>query len=201
MGMTELDRRLGAALLLGRRVDGDRLMLADEVLRQALDGSRPLTAGERAALQASPLTLRRLRQLAAARRAPAPERAPAWAGSRGLLRAADGGAGLDMLRTADGLWRLHVVDDGGALAVVLQLDARAAGADRLLAARPRVAVRDGAGALVLAGVLDADGECEGPWPFAAPPASHFQEHGAAFSVMPLADGSPPAACPDRASDK
>lgn len=201
MGMTELDRKLGAAALLGRRVEGDRLVLADAVLAQALDGSRPLTDGERAALQGSPLTLRRFRRLAEARRAsmrpaapapaPAPARHAAWQGSSGLLRAADGGAGLAMLRTGDGMWRLHFVGAGGGLAVILQLDPQAPGAAPLLAARPRVAVRDGAGALVLAGALDADGECEGRWPFAAPPASHFQRHGAAFSVEPSA-GSPPA---------
>lgn len=54
MGMTELDRKLQAQLLGRRRVEGDRLMLDDAVLLGALDGSRPLTAGERAALQASP---------------------------------------------------------------------------------------------------------------------------------------------------
>ena len=44
MGMTELDRKLQAQLVAGRRVEGDRLMLDDAVLLAALDGSRPLTA-------------------------------------------------------------------------------------------------------------------------------------------------------------
>ncbi|MFS2082984.1 hypothetical protein ACCD01_31145, partial [Telluria sp. Tellsp99] len=52
-------RRLQEALLLARRKDGDRLMLDDATLAAALDGSRPLTSGERAALRASPLTARR----------------------------------------------------------------------------------------------------------------------------------------------
>ena len=184
MGMTELDRKLRAGALLGRRLDGDRLVLADEVLARALDGSRPLTHGERAALQASPLTLRRLRHLADARRAQV--QAGAWRGSRGLLRAADSGAALELLRTDDGMWRLHFVDAGGALAVIAQLDPEAAGAAGLLAARPAIQVRDGRGALVLEGRLDADGECEGPWPFADPPAAHFQQHGARFEVIPRA---------------
>ena len=51
----------GIAGMLPLRVEGDGLMLADAVLLQALDGSRPLTHGERAALQASPLTLRQRR--------------------------------------------------------------------------------------------------------------------------------------------
>lgn len=182
MGMTELDRKLQAGALLGRRIEGDRLTLADEVLAQALDGSRPLTAGERAALQASPLTLRRLRHLAQSRRAEV--RPGSWRGSRGLLRAADSGAGLDLLRTDDGMWRLHFVDAAGSLAVIVQLDPEAAQAPSVMAARPTIQVRDGRGALVLEGQLDADGECEGPWPFALPPAAHFQQHGARFEVIP-----------------
>jgi len=182
MGMTELDRKLQARALLGTRRDGDYLVLADDVLAQALDGSRALTSGERAALQDSPLTLRRLRHLAEQRRAQA--RPTAWRGSRSLLRAADSGAGLDLLRTDDGMWRLHFVDDGDALAVIVQLDPEAAGADALLAARPAIQVRDGRGALVLEGSLDADGECEGRWPFADAPAVHFQQHGARFEVIP-----------------
>ena len=178
MGMTQLDRKLQAGALLERRREGDRLMLADAVLAAALDGSRPLTAGERAALQASPLTLRRFRRLADERRA------GGWRGSRGLLRAADSGAGLDLLRTDDRMWSLHFVDAGGALRVIVQLDVGAAGAAQVLAARPPIVVRDGAGQTVLQGVLDADGECEGAWPFAAPPAAHFKQHGARFEVTP-----------------
>jgi len=157
-------------------------VLADAVLAQALDGSRPLTAGERAALQASPLTLRRLRHLADSRRTQA--QPGNWRGSRGLLRAADSGNALDLLRTDDGMWRLHFVDAAGSLAVVVQLDPEAAGAAAVMAARPAIQVRDGRGALVLEGQLDADGECEGPWPFAASPAAHFQQHGARFEVIP-----------------
>ena len=175
--MTELERKLQARLLVGRRLEGDRLLLDDTVLRAALDGSRPLRPAEREALQASPLTLRRFKHLADERRA-------AWQGSRGLLRAADSGAALEVLATDDGLWRLHFA---GAR-VILQLDPQAARAPQVLAGRPRVKVVDGAGATVLEGVLDADGECEGPWPFAAPPAAHFQRHGAVFVVEPAREG-------------
>lgn len=175
--MRELERKLQAQLLAGQRVEGDRLVLDDAVLRAALDGSRPLRPAEREALQGSPLTVRRFRHLAG-------ERRPAWQGSRGLLRAADSGAGLDLLATDDGLWRLHFA---GAQ-VILQLDPQAARAAQLLAERPRVRVKDGAGELVLEGVLDADGECEGPWPFAASPAQHFQRQGAVFTVEPAREG-------------
>ena len=189
MGMTHLDRKLQAKALLARRVEGDRLMLADAVLLQALDGSRALTHGERAALQDSPLTLRRMRHLAAARRAQ--HSTSAWRGSAGLLRAADSGVQLDVLRTDDRMWRLHFVDHGGVPGVVLQLDPEAPGAAQLLAARAAVAVRDGAGAVIVQGSLDTDGECEGRWPFAAPPAAHFQQHGARFEVVPTALGAAP----------
>ncbi|SFD11043.1 hypothetical protein [Massilia yuzhufengensis] len=178
MEMTELDRKLQAQLLAGRRVEGDRLVLADAVLVAALDGSRPLTAGERSALQASPLTARRLRSLADARRARAAPRG--WRGSAGMLRAADSGAGPGLLATDDGAWRLHFVDGR----VILQLDAQSALAATLLREAPLLRVRDGAGGTVLEGRLDSDGECEGAWPFADPPAQHFQRHGALFTVEP-----------------
>lgn len=178
MGMTELDRKLQAQLLAARRRDGDRLVLDDAVLMQALDGSRPLTAGERSALQASPLTTRRLRTLADARRAQSAPRQ--WRGSPGMLRAADGGAALDTLVTDDGAWRLHFVGDR----VILQLDPQAPLAASLLRAGLLLRVVDGAGATVLEGRLDSDGECEAPWPFAQAPARHFQQHGAGFAVEP-----------------
>ena len=185
MTTSEIERRLQEKLLLGRRVEGDRLVLADSVLRAALDGSRPLTAGERAALQASPLTTRRLRALALERRAAAND--AAWEGSGGMLRAADSGAALTRLATDDGWWRLHFVGDGAGRRVILQLAPEAPFAPRLLrdhAAGALLRVLDGAGAEVLQGRLDQDGECEAAWPFALDPAAHFQQHGAAFSVEP-----------------
>jgi hypothetical protein len=178
MGMTELDRKLQARLLAGRRVEGDRLVLADAELLAALDGSRPLTAGERAALQASPLTQRRLRVLAEARRAQVAP--PAWRGSSGMLRAADSGAPFEALVTDDGAWRLHVT--GGR--VILQLDPDSPLAPGLLREGRPLRVLDGSGATVLEGLLDSDGECEGPWPYAEAPAIHFQRHGARFRVEP-----------------
>jgi len=175
MGMTELDRKMQAQLVAGRRVEGDRLVLADAVLLAALDGSRPLTGGERAALQASPLTARRLRTLSEARRA-----RPSWRGSSGMLRAADSGAPFEALVTDDGAWRLHVV----AGRAILQLDPESSLAPALLRAAQAVRVLDGAGNTVLEGRLDPDGECEGPWPFAEGPALHFRRHGGAFAVEP-----------------
>jgi hypothetical protein len=181
-----LERRLRERLLLGRRVEGDRLMLDDATLLAALDGSRPLTAGERAALQASPLTARRLRQLAIERRAAQAGEvtAPGWRGSPGRLRAASSGD-IEALRTDDGWFTLHLVQDGAAWRTVLQLAADAPFAPALLAARAPLRVSDGAGRIILEGRLDADGECEAAWPFAATPASHLQAAGAAFTVEPM----------------
>ena len=187
---SELDRKLREHLLLAPRPGGDRLMLDDAVLRAALDGSRPLTAGERAVLRASPLTVRRLRTLALAARAVdaastgATAANDAWHGSSGMLRAADSGAALAQLATDDGFWRLHFVDSGGERRVILQLLPEAPFAARLLRDAVSLQVLDGAGAQVLAGRLDLDGECEAAWPFAQAPAAHFQRHGATFSVQP-----------------
>jgi hypothetical protein len=182
---TEIERRLRERLLLAPRVEGDRLMLPDAVLLAALDGSRPLTHGERAALQASPLTTRRLRTLALERRAAVDD---AWQGSEGMLRAADSGQALRELATDDGCWRLHFVDSGGGGAgrVILQLMPDAPFAPRLLREAPLLRVLDGAGSAILVGRLDADGELEADWPFAEAPAAHFQRHGAVVNVQPAA---------------
>ena len=184
---TALDRRLQERLLLDRRVEGDRLVLLDATLIAALDGSRPLTAGERAALQASPLTTRRLRQLAIERRlrqAPPARSASGWHGSPGRLRAASSGE-VEALRTDDGWFTLHLVPQGGGWRAVLQLAAEAPFAPALLAARAPLRVLDGAGRTIMEGRLDADGECEAAWPFAGVPADHLQAADAAFSVEPI----------------
>ncbi len=185
MKTTGIDRRLQERLLLERRVEGDRLTLSDEVLRAALDGTRPLTAGERAALQASPLTTRRLRQLALERRAA--EASGAWRGSEGLLRAADSGT-LAGLGTDDGWWRLHFVQAAGAWRIIVQLVPEAPFAGALIEARAALRVVDGTGTVLLAGHLDADGECEAAWPCADDPAAHFQRRGARFAVEPGGEG-------------
>jgi len=179
-------RRMQEAMLLGRRVAGDRLMLDDATLRAALDGSRPLTAGERAALQGSPLTARRLRTLAIERRAAqAAGTADAWRGSAGMLRAASSGM-PGTVTTDDGWWTLHFIDlRTFGWRVVLQLAPQAPFAEPLLVAQLPLRVLDGAGATILAGQLDADGECEATWPFATAPDEHLQAHGARFTVAPL----------------
>lgn len=178
----DVQRKLEAALLLARRVEGDRLLLSDAILLAAMDGSRRLTAGEQAALRSSPLTQRRLRTLSAGRaKACAPD---AWSGSAGMLRAAGSGP-VTALATDDGHWVLHFLEQDGAWRVILALDANAPFAARLVREQPLLRVLDGGGAIVLQGSLDADGECENAWPFDTPPGPHFQEFGAAFAVEPV----------------
>ncbi|MDB5937085.1 MAG: hypothetical protein JWQ01_4429 [Massilia sp.] len=174
-----LEHKLRAQLLLARRVEGDRLMLADDVLGAALDGSRPLTPNERAALAQSPLTMRRLRQLSMERAA------QGWLGSVGMLRAASGGGELGELATDDGHWALHFLPQNGGWQVILKLAADAPFAPKLMREQPMLRVLDGAGAIILHGRLDADGECENAWPFDTAPALHFQKSGARFAVEPV----------------
>jgi hypothetical protein len=176
-----LERRLRAAMLTAPRMDGDCLVLVDAVMTAAIDGSRPLRRGERAALAASPLTIRRFRTLALHRAAALKA---AWAGSGGMLRAADSGAQLSELVTDDGYWTLHFVA-APTPRVILQLHAQAPFAGQLLAGQPLLRVVDGAGATVLQGRLDPDGECESAWPFDLPPGQHFQQAGAVFAVEAL----------------
>lgn len=185
----DLDARLRERLLLSRDVPGDRLMLADATLLAALDGTRALTPKERQALSASPLTLRRFRQLSLERRAATQPRAandPLWSGSSGMLRAASTVEALESLVTDDGHWTLHFLPQAGGWQVILSLSAEAPFASRLLREQPQLRVIDGGGAIVLQGRLDADGECERVWPFATAPAPHFQLYGAGFAVEPVA---------------
>ena len=175
-----LAHKLREQLLLRQRVDGDRMMLADDVLAAALDGSRPLNPNERAALASSPLTMRRLRQLSIERA----RSAHAWQASGGMLRAAATGAALEKLVTDDNHWALHFVqhEDGALWQVILKLAADAPFAPALMREQPMLRVRDGAGAIILQGRLDADGECENAWPFDLSPMAHFQLCGASFAV-------------------
>jgi hypothetical protein len=188
----DLDARVRERALLTRVVPGDRLMLADATLLAALDGTRALTPNERNALTESPLTLRRFRQLSLERRAASHPQTQAaandasWTGSAGMLRAASSATSLSSLVTDDGCWTLHFLSQDDSWQVILSLSADAPFATRLLRERPLLQVTDGGGAIVLQGRLDADGECERGWPFDSAPAPHFQQHGAVFTVAPVA---------------
>ncbi len=186
-----LDDKLRERLLLARAATGDRLMLADGTLLAALDGSRVLTPAERQALAASPLTLRRFRVLSLERRQTA--RQTGWSGSQGWLRAAASAAPLAELVSDDACWRLHFLQrdetdgaPGQGWSLVLKLAPDAPFAAGLMHAAPLLRVLDGAGAVLLQGRLDSDGECEQDWPCALAPAPHLQLHGALFSVVPVA---------------
>ena len=186
MNQNLFDRKVRAQLLLSRRVEGDTLVLPDDVLLASLRGARILTADERARLAQSPLTIRRLRQLAIGMRSAAND--ASWVGSSGMLRAAATPASLERLETDDGYWSLDFMQQDGRWHTVLQIAADAPFAARLLGERAWIRVVDGKGGLVLEGQLDADGECEAAWPFQDAPAAHFQSHGASFTVRPAAPG-------------
>jgi hypothetical protein len=177
------EQKLQHRLLL-RTMAGDRLMLADSTLLAALEGRRALTANELQALQQSPLTLRRFRHLALARR-PA-LRVAGWHGSHGMLRAAAASSELVGLATDDGCWSLHFLAQDAGWQVILKLEAHAPFAAQMMRSLPLLRVVDGGGAIVLQGRLDGDGECESRWPFESPPAEHLQQHGATFAVEPMA---------------
>ena len=192
LNSTPIDAKLRERLLLARAVPGDRLILADATLLAALDGMRALTPNERQALQQSPLTLRRFRQLALERRAaqashaPLAANDPLWSGSAGMLRAASSSTVLEELVTDDQYWTLHFLPQDGGWQVILTLAPDAPFAARLLREQPMLRVVDGGGAIVLQGRLDADGECEHAWPFATAPGQHFHLYGAGFAVEPVA---------------
>lgn len=187
MNQNQLDLRLRERAILSRRVQGDTLVLPDDILAACLDGSRELSLDERALLASSPLTLRRFRQLAIdARGRVAAANDARWRGSEGLLRAAASAGALERLTTDDGYWTLHFAHQAGRCHSILQIAADAPFAAQLLASRALVRVLDGNGKLVLEGPLDADGECEAVWPFADQPAAHFQAGGARFCVKPSA---------------
>lgn len=185
--MNRIDQKMQEALLTGRRVEGDCVMLSDAVLLAALEGTRHLSAGERTALESSPLTLRRFRALSIGRRraVAGANSANLWTGSHGMLRAAASGEPLAALATDDGYWALHFIDDPDGWRVVLALDGGAPFAVHLLHEQPTLRVLDGGGATILQGSLDADGECESAWPFATAPAPHLHQYGARFSVEPV----------------
>lgn len=190
---TPLDRAFLSALLLRRPVPNDRLRLSDAVLNAALEGSHVLTGEERRALQGSPLTLRRFRDLSLAHRTANPRPAAAanaatWDCSLGLLLAADSGQDLNLLVTEDRCWSLHFVDAGsGRWSVVLALDPDAPFAAPLIKSGHAVILRDGNGQTISCGPLDVDGELEANWPFEDPPARHLPACGGGFSVEPMVD--------------
>lgn len=182
---SDLARKLATHAILSQRREGDTLVLEDEVMLAALDGSRKLTPEQSNALTSSPLTLRRFRQLAMERRQQGrAANDAAWKGSAGMLRAASTAGATGALRTDDGYWTLHVAGEPGDWRLILAMAADAPFAASLLRAATGIKVLDGQGELLLEGELDADGECEAEWLLDAAPFEHLQQAGATFSVKP-----------------
>lgn len=179
-----LAQKLDLSLVLARSRDDDRLILEDQVLLAALDGSRPLAPDERDALQKSPVTLMRFRHLALQARARKNGAAndEQWQKSSGMLRAAASNDALLTLRSDDHYWKLDFVADEDGWQFILALDASAPFASQLLQDSAWLRVLDGRSTLLLEGQLDADGECEVRWPLATEPGRHLQQSGASFRI-------------------
>lgn len=182
--------RLTMMRLIDRYKSGDYLVLDDATLRAALDNSRPLLRTEWQALLDSPLTLRRARELAHEAKARHAGRALAPAAndeaferSTTLLRVAYGLDPAPTLTSDDGRWRLSFGRDGPRWHVVLSLNPSDRFADVWLQARPTVALLDGAGATLLLGELDEDGEVEGPWRPDSDPLAYLASHGGRWQVV------------------
>ncbi len=181
----KLAQKLDLSIILNQSRDDDRLMLEDQVLLAALDGSRPLDPDQRILLQQSPITLLRFRHLAQqarARKNGGAANDDNWQQSGGLLRAADSGALVLSLRTDDHYWSLDFVPEDNGWQLVLCLDENAPFASQLLDSEHCVRVVDGKQQVLLQGQLDADGECEARWPMPQEPVRHLQQAGAQFRV-------------------
>ncbi len=181
--LEQLLEKLQDGLLLWPKQD-DSLVLDDATLLAAANRRAPLTRSQWNALLDSPLTLRRLRHLLEQQ-----QLAQVFRRSTGLLRAADGGSGtsvLTVLQTADGFWSLNFLPAGEGWHMVLRMDPTAPFAADLMRQPQPVQVQDGQGLNLLTGLLDADGELEGPWAPAQPPAEHFAVTGGRFAVGPVA---------------
>lgn len=172
----------------------DYLVLDDDILKAALENSRPLYRSEWQALLDSPLTLRRMQVLANLRNKklssvrPLTVREAAndhlWSCSAGLLRAADSGAAAPVLTTEDGFWQLLFLKSTSGWRMVLKLDLDSAPfAQELLKELPELAVLDGHKQAVLVASLDEDGEVTGTWPLPTDPYAHFMAHGGKFDVV------------------
>lgn len=181
----KLSQKLDLSIILNQSRDDDRLMLEDQVLLAALDGSRPLDPEQRTLLQQSPITLLRFRHLALQARARKGGNAANddnWQQSGGMLRAADSAAVVLSLRTDDHYWTLDFVPEDDGWQLVLSLDGNAPFASQLLETENTVRVVDGKQQVLLEGQLDADGECEVRWPMDHEPVRHLQQAGALFRV-------------------
>lgn len=193
--------RLTLLRLAQRHKPGDYLVLDDATLRAALDNTRPLLHAEWRALIDSPLTLKRVGHLlgqsaqSAGISKPQPGSLPApqakaiaandavFATSTTMLRAAAGVHPAPTLTSDDGRWTITFGRDGARWHMVLTLNPDDQDADVWMAARPTVAVLDGAGNTLLLGELDDDGEVEGPWRPEVAPLAYLASHGGLWQVV------------------
>lgn len=182
MATKEMETRVLERMFL-RPQENDDLVLDDATLLAALENRQPLSREQWQAMMDSPLTLRRFRILAHRRQA----RLEAandflWSESEGMRLAADSGEEVDVLRTQDGFWSLHFLQEAEGWLVVLKLDAAAPYANGLLTQQVKLEAVIGDGVSVLAGQLDASFEVEASWPFAETPLERLRRAGGRFVV-------------------
>jgi hypothetical protein len=186
--------RLAAVLtqrtLFRRFKPGDWVVLEDEALMGALNGTEPLMEDELRAVLDSPLTLRRARVLfehmvaQRNRRDTAANDDDFWQGSVGYLRAAESDVKAETLRSENKVWSLGFLAEREGWRVVLKADLL--DHPRVLAlidAGVELRVTSANGAEVLRGTLDESGELEGGWLFDADPYPWFMAQGGSFKVQ------------------
>jgi hypothetical protein len=183
----KLAQKLDLSVILNRSREDDRVMLDDHLLLAALDGSRPLNGDERQLLQQSPQTLLRFRQLALqarARKNAGVANDAQWQSSMGCLRETDAGPRQlsPRLQSDDQYWSLQFVADEVGWQLILSLSDAAPFAHQIKQASSNVRLLDGAGAVLLEGALDIEGECEVRWPYFTEPELHLRQAGARFRI-------------------
>lgn len=183
----KLAQKLDLSAILNRSRDDDRVMLDDHLLLAALDGSRPLNGDERELLQQSPQTLLRFRQLALqarARKNAGAANDAQWQSSMGCVRDSDEGSRpvLQRLKSDDQYWSLQFIADEVGWQLILSLSDAAPFAQQIKQAGSNVRLIDGAGAILLEGSLDIEGECEVRWPYFTEPELHLRQAGARFRI-------------------
>lgn len=187
--ITHLNGQLLDQIMFGHK-EGDWLVLDDTTLRAALDKTQALTRNEWNALMASPLTLRRLRHLVQERKSTMLQTPAAnddhWSGSQGLLLAAGSNAEIPPpIATSDEALTLLFHRGATDIRMVLKLDLDASFARGLLEHQTELVVTDGAGNVLMQGVMDENGELEAAWPFpGVTPYAYLKSTGGTFNVAP-----------------
>ncbi len=180
MTMTKSERILYETLLLQPRAN-DSLVVNDAALLAAIERRKPLSKQQAQQLAASPLTLRRFRQLCLQQK----QAASLWQHSEGTLMAAASEDALESLTTEDGLWRLYFMYSAeDRISLIVKCLGDTPLIEDLWQRQCQIQVLDKQGKLLCSGILDDDAEFRGEWPMPESPRTHFQASGSVFYVRP-----------------